>query len=320
MPPYYGMPYGPAPAYCYPLTEISVYCLFIICLIHSLKNQGKNLAFLTGGLLFGLLLEFVDVYFLKGYTYGRFMVMLGQSPLDIPFWIGVGWGVIMYSSRLFTDNLGLSNLAAAALDAILALNIDCTMDIPAYRLHMWDWGWFASKSDPLNSQWFGIPYDNYFGWLMVVFTYSYFSRIFVRIFYKRLRGKIWPQIFTAISAILVSEIILFSWFNNIKSWLVVQFNMKSAQFLIIFLLLLAGLILTGWNKRNKKIAFHVSYASWIVPAWFHIYFFIWFFIGGFNHENNRMTFFALTNLVFGIVIHLRYFEQVFGRKEIKRSI
>ena len=147
MPPNYGMPYGAAPAFCFPLTEVCVYLLLIICVWHSIKHDGKHLGFMLGGIVFGLLLEFVDVYFLKGYTYGRFMIMLGNQPDDIPLWIGVGWGIIMYSSRLFTDQMGLPLFAAAAFDAFLALNIDLTMDVTSYRLHMWDWGWAASHQD-----------------------------------------------------------------------------------------------------------------------------------------------------------------------------
>src|ERR1700750_1554185 len=128
MPPYYGMPYGAAPAFCFPLTEVCVYILLIICIWHSLRHNGKYLGFMLGGIVFGLLLEFVDVYFLRGYTYGWFMIMLGKQPHVIPMWIGVGRGIIMYSSRLFTNQWGLPGFAAAAFDAFLAINIDLTMD------------------------------------------------------------------------------------------------------------------------------------------------------------------------------------------------
>lgn len=84
MPPDYGMPYGAAPAFCFPLTEISVYLLLIVCVWHSLKHNAKYLGFMLGGIVFGLLLEFVDVYFLKGYTYGRFMIMLGNNRMISP--------------------------------------------------------------------------------------------------------------------------------------------------------------------------------------------------------------------------------------------
>lgn len=308
MPPDYNMPYGSAPAICYPLTELSVYILLILCIIHSLRQQGKYLIYLFGGLIFGLLLEFVDVYFLKGYTYGRFYIMVGSAPEDIPFWIGVGWGIIIYSSRLFTDKFGLPILAAAALDALLALNIDLTMDVTAYRLHMWDWGWRANHLDPLNSQWFGIPYNNYFGWLTVVFTYSYFSRLFTRSFSKSFRHKIWAQICIALLAILLSEIILYSWFNNIRPWLTAQFGLQSVHLFLILLFLLIVFALTGWKKRNDHVS-TASYITWLIPGWFHLYFFAWFFLAGFYHENNRMTFFAILSFVTGLVIHGRYLKR-----------
>jgi hypothetical protein len=295
MPHYFNMPYGAAPSLCFPLTECCVYILFIVCMVNSIRHNYKHMGYMLGGVVFGLLLEFVDVYFLNGYTYGRFMVMLGKSPLDIPLWIGVGWGIIMYSSRLYTDKLGLPIFAAAALDALLALNIDGTMDVTAYRLHMWDWGWTVSHANPLTTQWFGIPWNNYFGWLVVIFTYSGFSRLFSK-------WKI--KILIPLVAIVLSEIILFALFNNINSWLYDHFGIRSLHLFLGLATLLIILILSGWRKRNavKQVVFTVP--AWIVPAWFHIYFSIWFFIAGFYKENNWMTMFALANLLLSIVIHL----------------
>jgi hypothetical protein len=253
------------------------------------------MGFMIGGVIFGLLLEFVDVYFLNGYTYGRFMVMLGRSPLDIPLWIGVGWGIIMYSSRLYSDRLGLPIFAAAAFDAFLALNIDGTMDVTAYRLHMWDWGWSVSNRNPLTSQWFGIPWNNYFGWLVVIFTYSGFSRLFSK-------WKI--KILIPLAAIVFSEIILFALFNNINSWLYVHFGIRSLHLFIGLSLFLVLLILFGWRKRKPFLPASFDMPAWLVPAWFHVYFSIWFFLSGFNRENNWMTIFALANLLLSIIIHL----------------
>ena len=295
MPPYYGMPYGAAPVFCFPLTEICVYILFVICIVNSVRQNNKHLGYMLGGVIFGLLLEFVDVYFLNGYTYGRFMIMLGKSPLDIPLWIGVGWGIIMYSSRLFTDRLGLPVFAAAAFDALLALNIDGTLDVTAYRLHMWDWGWSASDANPLTAQWFGIPWNNYFGWLVVIFTYSGFSRLFSK-------WKI--KFLIPLAAIVFSEMILFALFNNINKWLFDHFGIRSLHLFIGLLLLLIVLILFGWRKRRPVIQELLTVPAWLVPAWFHIYFSIWFFLSGFSRENKWMTIFALTNLLISIVVHL----------------
>lgn len=300
------MPYGPAPAYCFPLTEYTVYVLFIICLIHAVRKGIPYVTYLIGGLLFGLLLEFVDVYFLKGYTYGRFSIMIGAPPLDIPFWIGVGWGVIIYSSRLYTERLGFSILVAAAIDSLLALNIDLTMDVTAYRLHMWDWGWVSLQKDPLNSQWFGIPYNNYFGWLMVVFSYSWFSRLFE----KRIRGNTMVQLLYYIGvmllSIIISEIILFSYFKYISDALQ-SIGVLSLTRLLTFLCFIIAIVVYRWNRRTKPVASLLSLADWIVPAWFHGYFFVLFFIAGFNHENPWMTIFAISNLIIGMMLHYGYF-------------
>jgi hypothetical protein len=295
MPPDYGMPYGAAPAFCFPLTEICIYLLLIICVWHSLKYNGRYLGFMLGGIVFGLLLEFVDVYFLKGYTYGRFMIMLGKQPDDIPLWIGVGWGVIMYSSRLFTDQMGLPLFAAAAFDAFLALNIDATMDVTAYRLHMWDWGWSASNQNPLNSQWFGIPWNNYFGWLVVIFTYSTFSRLFAG----------WRiKILIPVTAIVLSEIILYSLFNNIKPWMFNHFGIKPLHWLLGLSALLIMLIVSGWKKRQSETSGLILFPAWLIPTWFHVYFTIWFFISGFYRENRWMTIFAMANLLLAVIIHM----------------
>jgi len=295
MPPYFGMPYGAAPSFCYPFTEFSVYLLFVLCALHSVRHKGKHLGFMLGGVVFGLLLEFVDVYFLKGYTYGRFIVMLGKEPLDIPLWIGVGWGIIMYSSRLFTDRMGLPVFAAAAFDAFLALNIDGTMDVTAYRLHMWDWGWSSSDANPLTAQWFGIPWNNYFGWLVVIFTYSAFSRLFSN----------WRlKILIPVVAIVLSEIILYGWFNNINPWLKNHLGIPSLYPLIVLWIILILLILSGWKRRKQMKPEGFLNPAWWVPAWFHVYFTIWFFISGFNRENMGMTIFALANLLLAVFIHM----------------
>jgi hypothetical protein len=297
MPPYYGMPYGAAPAYSFSLAEVSVYILFIICLIHAIDHQRRHLTYMIGGVIFGLLLEFVDVYFLNGYTYGRFQVMIGKAPLDIPLWIGVGWGVILYSSRLFTDRLGLPIAAAAAFDALLALNIDGTMDVTAYRLHMWDWGWSATHQNPLTSQWFGIPWNNYLGWMVVIFTYSGFSRRFAR-------WKI--KILVPVAAIVFSEIILFLLFNNVIPWLNEHGGIRSLHLFVGLFLILGALVFSGWKKRKmtRPVVVTRSIPAWLVPAWFHLYFTLWFFLAGFNHENNWMTTFALANLLLGCLIHI----------------
>lgn len=138
--PFPGIPYGFAPSWCFPLVEGSVFVLFVLCLAHAFKRDRNGIAYLFGGLVFGVLLEYFEVI-TDSYTYGHFHIMLGRAPHNLPLWVGMAWGIIMYTARLFSDYLGLPLFAAAALDTLLALNIDVSIDVVAYRLHMWHWSW-----------------------------------------------------------------------------------------------------------------------------------------------------------------------------------
>jgi len=68
MPPFPGMPYGPAPAYCFPVMQFSMYILLILCFIHAVMPGVRHIGYLVGGLAFGLLLEYVNVVSNLGYT------------------------------------------------------------------------------------------------------------------------------------------------------------------------------------------------------------------------------------------------------------
>src|ERR1044072_924300 len=121
--PYPGMPYNYPPGICYPLTECCMYLLFILCCIHAYKKGMGSFMYLLGGLGFGLLLEYVNVATSAGYRYGQFWIMFGVAPNNIPLCIGTGWAILIYTSRLISDALGLPLWTAAALDALLAINI-----------------------------------------------------------------------------------------------------------------------------------------------------------------------------------------------------
>ncbi len=186
--PYPGIPYGIAPAWCFPVCEWSLFVLLALCIVHASRRHREGVPYIVGGFLFGVLLEYMEVAS-HSYVYGRFTVMVGHAPLDVPLCIGAGWGIILYTSRLFSDSFSLPLLSAAALDTLLALNIDLSMDVVAYRLHMWHWFW-KDTNLALTSQWFGIPYGNFNGWVTVVFCYSAFSRLFERLLLRRGSGGI----------------------------------------------------------------------------------------------------------------------------------
>ncbi|NSL89445.1 carotenoid biosynthesis protein [Chitinophaga sp. Mgbs1] len=299
--PFSNMPYGPAPAWCFPLTEACMYIITAICVWHAYRKGIGHISWLLGGLCFGLLLEYINVYTSSGYFYGRFTIMLGTAPRNIPFCIGCGWAVIIYSSRLFSDRLGLPLWAAAALDSLLALNIDLSMDVVAYRLHMWHWDWVSRglPGNALSGQWFGVPYGNFYGWLLVVFFYSLFGRLL-----ERVSGKAaWKAVFPLLS-VLLSQIALYISLFPLAALLKSLWGITSLHRLIFILLMLMVFVCAGFRRRQPVAAVPWPLAAWIVPVWFHVYFLCWLFLGGFSGENNLMTTAAVLNAAIGLLIHL----------------
>lgn len=303
MPPYPGIPYGPAPAWCFPLTEICMYALFIFCFIHAVRYGVRNISYLLGGVVFGLILEYVNVISNMGYTYGNFMIMFGNAPLDIPLCIGIGWGIIMYSARLFSDGLKLPLWSAAALDTLLAISIDLSMDTVAYRLHMWHWNWSDTNLNPLTAQWFGIPFGNFFGWLMVVFFYSSFSRLLEKVFLRQAKARLFKLALVPVISVLLSQVFLYVMLVYIDAFLYDQFGITSLHRFITFLIVLFIVAARGIRKI-KFMQTSMPYITWLVPLWFHLFFFAWLFIAGFYRENIWLIVAGSVNILIGVSIHL----------------
>jgi hypothetical protein len=296
------IPYGPAPAWCFPTFEGCMYLLFLFCLATAVRRGKKDVFYLLGALAFGLVLEYIEVISDMGYTYGHFMVMLGRAPHDIPLCIGVGWGIIIYTARLFSDGLGLPLWAAAAFDALLAINIDLSMDTVAYRLHMWTWNWAGTKLNPLTAQWFGIPWGNFFGWQVVVFFYSGFSRCFERVLCRTNGSGAWRWLATALLALLCAQVLLYTLEAYVEEFMYKNLGITSLGRFLGFLTLQIGLAAWGWSKRTAPPAL-IPVISWVVPGWFHLFFFTCLFLAGFYRENSWMLIAACINLLIGIVIH-----------------
>ena len=112
------------------LFELLVFLMFLGCLMHARKIGMPKVWELIAGVLFGLLLEVATIQQLQAYQYGQFSLMLGE----VPIMVGVGWGVILYSVRLFSNATGMPEWARPIMDGLLALNIDLATDTLAIRL------------------------------------------------------------------------------------------------------------------------------------------------------------------------------------------
>jgi hypothetical protein len=297
--PYPEIPYGVAPAWCFPTEELVTYALMLLCARRAWKKGAGAMAYLAGGLVFGLLLEYFEVTG-SSYVYGRFWLMAGRAPMDVPLCIGCGWAIILYATRVFSDGLGLPLWGAAALDTLMALNIDLSMDVTAYRMHMWHWDWTGSGLNPLRAQWFGIPYGNFVGWITVVFCYSAFSRLFAR--WARQRGAWRWWVLVCVPAILCSLAVLMGTEMAVFPALIKFAGLTSGRRLLLLTALLLVAAGRGWAKRKGPAA-RMPALALLVPGWFHLYFTACFFLLGFWRENVWMTAAGCVNLGIGAVAH-----------------
>ena len=228
--------------------------------------------------------------------------MVGRAPLDVPICIGIGWAIIMYTARLLSDALRLPLLAAAALDTLLAINIDLSMDVVAYRLHMWHWNWTGTSLNLLTAQWFGIPYGNFIGWETVVLCYSGFSRLFERSLHRR-TSTVLRAISVAALALLCSQLVLFSTETFLFPFMRDHLHISSRERFLGISVMLLAVTLWGWSKRHVPAHAISPLARW-VPCWFHVFFVAAFFGFGFYRENRWMTAVARLNVAVGIVVHV----------------
>ncbi len=265
---------------------------------------ARAATYLIGGLIFGLLLEFFEVGG-GSYTYGHFWLMLGHAPNTVPVWVGCGWGIILYTARLFSDEAGLPMVAGAACDALLALNVDLSMDVVAYRLHMWHWPWNGSGLNSLTAEWFGIPYENFIGWITVAFCYSLFSRMFERWVWKQSR-LLWVRysvitvlaLLASLAVLMINETWVYGFGERF-------FRITAGRRLLLMTAILAMITVWGWLRGRVCAPVIEPLARW-VPMWFHLEFVALFFVFGFYRENRWMTAAVGANIVIGGLIHFVY--------------
>ena len=144
--------------------ELMMYGLLVLTARHAWRTGGGwGLVRLLSGVVYGVVLEAATIHQVAAYAYGRFWVMV--TP-EVPLAIGVGWGVIVYGVRLYTQALALPGWQRAVLNGLLALNIDLAMDVVAIRLGFWDWG------QGLDFQYFGVPWGNFWAWFWVVWGFT----------------------------------------------------------------------------------------------------------------------------------------------------
>ncbi len=277
----------PSPAFV--IFEVSVYLLGLLCLRHAWHRGLRFVSELLAGMAYGVVLEYATIQSFHSYTYGHFLVMVGGA---VPLCIGVSWGIIIYTAMATSDHqIGSGRLRPWA-DALLALLIDLSMDAVAIRLGFWTWG--------TPGPWFGVPLGNFFGWFVVVASFSMLLRLSRQVIHRGSRRS-WIGVLLPILAVPVSVLILLVCLNlygrilslGISAWLVL------ATFLVgSGIATLRGL----WRSHPSSALDGVILA---VPLFFHVFFVTALFWAGIYRQLPVLLSISTTLFVSDLAIHLR---------------
>jgi hypothetical protein len=272
------------------LFEVLAILIFLVCLGHAIRRGKSRVLELLASLVYGVFLEWMTIQQVQAYSYGRFFIMFDGAP----FCIGLGWAIIIYSAMEFTDKMNMPVAARPFLAGFLALNIDAGMDAVAIRLGFWNW------VIPLDMQWFGVPYGNFWAWFVVVTSFSGFIYIF-RSYGWQLAERGWKRLAYPLLSLAGSIIVLA--FSN---WFFVSLFGKSdfGSTMAMVGLLLCGAIVVYLSKPAFIPSDKINWVSLSVPLVFHTFFVIFGFSKGYFMEHPLLGVVGVSMGAVGIGIHL----------------
>ncbi len=164
------------------LMPLATLSFFTFSLTHASWRLGGRHALLLLGLTFGVSLTFESVGVLTGWIYGpyHYTDRLGPKVFGlVPFLIPIAWFMMSYCALVLAETLtgirGVNSVGQAAgmafLSAMIMTAWDLGMDpVMVTTLH---WVWEAEGA------YFGIPVQNYLGWLATTFCIYFPYRLIV---------------------------------------------------------------------------------------------------------------------------------------------
>jgi hypothetical protein len=279
--------------------ELLTFGLFfgIVAYLISVKDFRKILEMMSG-VLFGVVLEFVNVFVFGGYHYNEdFLVQIGAPPVNIPIVIGIGWGIILYAILEISDRFTMPGGYRILLAALLGLSIDLSMDVIAIRLDEGFWVWHNIVVD--NQVSFegvlGVAWGNYYGWFSVLFIIN----MLIRIERKKIADDNHILLIGVmlLNPVIATLLLVGSYYLQIP---IIQWTGNFAVgTLNTILLALVILVIYMWRRR-PAITRKRSWLSLLLFAYMHLYFLVGYFVAGIFREIPWFLLFFLVN--FGLTV------------------
>lgn len=303
---------------------------FIIFFREALKRNYMRVFEIISCAVFGLILEIGNTYIAHTYYYSQlFLVKI----MDVPLAIGLGWAVIIYCSMLLSDQYNIPWRFRPAMDALVAVLLDISLDMVAIRLGFWHW------SIPLTQEWYGVPYENLIGWMLVTLSFSYLIRFIRTLNYKRILTKIIMILSPLISYIgLLVGLTIFSLITifpyQINNWTtLLKFNYQpdftilyqpevqlwKGIIFFIFLVELANVVIWVAAKYKKDYFKNFDPISFSILSALHLFFIFAIFAGGIYKEYPVFIVIGLSAFLIHCYIHFVPYLSSLKNRPLKKA-
>lgn len=171
--------------------EIGATLLFIGAAWAALRRGRLPFLELVSAASFGILLEEGDQLIFRTYHYSeRWLLDIDRAPVGI----GLTWALIIAGAMRLTDALGVRRRYAPAVDAVLAISLDLAFDAIAIRIGLWTW-----TDVDRSGGWFGVPWGNFYAWLIVTAAFSVVTR-WLRDWSRERPAREWLQLAVPVPA------------------------------------------------------------------------------------------------------------------------
>jgi uncharacterized membrane protein len=289
--------------------------LTFLAIFSKERGNRETRANLVLAFAYGLILEILNTHLSGSYLYsGDFILRI----FDVPVAIGIGWAIIYYLALKTAEAYRLKWWQAPLLMALVALSIDLVFDIIAIRVGFWQW------RIPFSEEWFGVPYDNLFGWMAVVWTFTFLMNLSRQNFVRRGFSRLIKYLAVIVSPFLLGlqinayatlAALLSARFSPSEIWGFYQRNDFSYAYYLevqtykayIFWLIVAVLILYLVRiiyKNSPSVARGLDKFSFSILTAMHLLFLVAIFTAGLYKQTPAFVLIALAMLAFHLIVSL----------------
>ncbi len=278
------------------VSEAGMSFLFALCLLHSLKYNKKLISFLLFAVLYAVIFENANMILagdqVGGYYYNnQFHFFIFGLPLFVP----LAWSSMLYASLLLSQSLPIKKYSIPFVASLLVLLIDLSIDAVSIRLNFWSWIGYG-----LSEGWFGVPANNFLGWLLVSFTFYFFmDMLWKNKFGKQSTLKYFFA--TVVSYLVFYSVFLFIVFieNSLKL-------SKNQQFYILAAVLVVFILNIKFDKnRGEKLKKETSLLIHLVRWSFYIFCLVVILVNKIYAEAPLLLLFSVLFMIIEILI-IRY--------------